>query len=53
MGKMKNLAITITEMARQLGDPYGFENYTVEYIAMELQISTDDVNEVLNKEVTE
>lgn len=53
MGKVKNIAISIMEMAQQIGDPYGFENETVDYIAGELQISVDEVQAVLDMAVPE
>jgi hypothetical protein len=40
----------IIQMAAELGDPAGFEFDTVDYIASELQISTDEVEAVLNTE---
>jgi hypothetical protein len=48
MGKIKNLATGIMEMAEQLGDPYGFELETVDYIAGEFQISTQEVQAVFD-----
>ena len=48
MGKIKNLATGIMEMAEQIGDPYAFNNETVEYIAMEFQISTQEVQAVFD-----
>lgn len=48
MGKMKNMTITIAEMAEQIGDPYGFENETADYIATELQISVHEVQAFLD-----
>jgi hypothetical protein len=36
------------EMAEQLGDPYGFELETVDYIAGEFQISIQDVQAVFD-----
>jgi len=48
MGKMKDMAIGISEMAEQIGDPYGFENETADYIAAELQISVDEVQAFLD-----
>lgn len=53
MGKMKDIVISIMEMAEQIGDPYGFENETVDYIATELQISVDEVQSVLDMAVPE
>lgn len=49
MGAIKDLAITVQEMAHQLGDDFGFEDSTVEYIASELQISMDEVREILDE----
>lgn len=51
MGKMKDINIGIIEMARQIGDPYGFENETIDYIASEFQISIDEVQAVLDMAV--
>ena len=48
MSKMKNLAIDIMEMAGQIGDPYGFNNETADYIATEFQISVDEVQAFLD-----
>ncbi len=48
MGKIKNLVIRIMELAEQTGDPYGFEDETVDYIASELQISVDEVRAALD-----
>lgn len=48
MGKMKDMAIGIMEMAEQIGDPYGFNNETADYIATELQISVDEVQAFLD-----
>ena len=48
MGAVKNLAIEVQEMAHQLGDDFGFEQETIDYIASELQISTEEVEEILN-----
>ena len=48
MGKMKDMAIGILEMAEQIGDPYGFETETADYIATELQISIDEVQAFLD-----
>jgi hypothetical protein len=48
MGKMKDLTISIAEMAEQIGDPYGFETETADYIATELQISVDEVQAFLD-----
>ena len=50
MNAIKDLEITVQEMAHQLGDDYGFEDSTVEYIASELQISLDEVREILDSE---
>lgn len=36
-------------MAKLMGDPYGFGSDTADYIAGELQISTDEVVEVFDK----
>jgi DNA-directed RNA polymerase sigma subunit (sigma70/sigma32) len=49
MDAIKNLAITVQEMAHQLGDDFGFEDSTVEYIASEMQISMDEVREILDE----
>ncbi len=51
MGKMKNLAIDIMRMAEQIGDPWGFSDETADYIAMNLQISTAEVQAVLDMAV--
>ena len=48
MSKMKDMAIGIMEMAEQIGDPYGFENETADYIASEFQISVDEVQAFLD-----
>ena len=48
MGKIKDLAIKIMELAERIGDPYGFSEETVDYIASEMQISYDDVRAVLH-----
>ena len=48
MGKMKDMAIGIVEMAEQIGDPYGFNNETADYIASEFQISVDEVQAFLD-----
>ncbi len=49
MNAVQNLEITVQEMAHQLGDDFGFEDSTVEYIASELQISMDEVREILDE----
>lgn len=51
MGKMKDINIGIMEMAEQIGDPYGFETETADYIATEFQISIDEVQAVLDMAV--
>lgn len=51
MGKMKNLAIEIMQMAEQVGDPWGFSEETADYIGTELQISTAEVQAVLDMAV--
>ena len=43
---MKDFKEQVLELAEQLGDPYGGEVDTVEYIAMELQVSAEEVFEV-------
>lgn len=48
MSKMKNLAISIMEMAEQIGDPYGVNGETADYIATEFQISVDEVQAFLD-----
>lgn len=48
MGAIKNIAITVQEMAHQMGDDFGFEDTTVNYIAGELAISIDEVREILD-----
>lgn len=48
MAKMKDMTISIMEMAEQIGDPYGFETETADYIATELQISVDEVQAFLD-----
>jgi energy-converting hydrogenase A subunit M len=40
----------ILNMAHSLRDPWGFLEETVDYIASELQISSDEVREVLDVE---
>ncbi len=45
---MDQLAQKIQSMAHDLGDDFGFEDSTVEYIASELQISFDEVREILD-----
>lgn len=50
MNAINDLATTVQEMAHQLGDDFGFEDSTVEYIASELQISEDEVREMLEDE---
>ena len=49
MNAINDLATTVQEMAHQLGDDFGFEDSTVEYIASELQISMDEVREILDE----
>lgn len=51
MGKVKNIAIGILKLAQQIGDPYGFEDETVDYIATQFQISVDEVQAVLDMAV--
>ena len=51
MGKVKNLAIEIMQMADQVGDPWGFLEETADYIASHLQISTAEVQAVLDMSV--
>ena len=51
MGKMKNLAIEIMQMAEKIGDPWGFSDETADYIAGEMQISTAEVQAVLDMSV--
>ena len=46
---MKDINTQVQELARQIGDPYGFESETVDYIASELQISTDEVLEIFEE----
>ena len=48
MAKMKDMTISIMEMAEQIDDPYGFETETADYIATELQISVDEVQAFLD-----
>ena len=48
MGYFKELEIQIMSMAHDMGDDFGFEDETVDYIACELQISKDEVREVLS-----
>jgi len=50
MNTTKDIDAAILAIAQLLGDPYGFEMDTVDYIASELQISTDEVQEVLNND---
>ncbi len=42
--------LEILNMAHSLKDPWGFLEETVDYIASELQISCDEVREVLDSE---
>ena len=51
MGKVKNLAIEIMQLAEQVGDPWGFLEETADYIATDLQISTAEVQAVLDMSV--
>ena len=51
MGKMKNLAIDIQHMARNLNDPWGVSEETADYIAGVMQISTAEVQAVLDMSV--
>jgi hypothetical protein len=48
MNTTEVLAFQAQEMAHQMGDDFGFEDSTVEYIATELQISVDEVREMLD-----
>ena len=48
MGKVKNFATKIMELAERLGDPYGFSEETIDYIASEMQVSYNDVQAVLH-----
>ena len=50
MGYFKELEIQIMSMAHDMGDDFGFEDETVDYIASELQISKDEVRQVLSAE---
>jgi hypothetical protein len=47
---MNTIDLQIQTMAHDMGDDFGFEDATVEYIASELQISQDDVREVLDSD---
>lgn len=47
MGYFANLEVEIMSMAHNMGDDYGSENETVQYIASELQISEEEVRQVL------
>ena len=49
MAAIENLVIDIQSMAHDMGDDYGFEDSTVEYIASEFQISTAEVREILSE----
>lgn len=51
MGKVKNFAVQIMELAEMLGDPYGFSDETIDYVASEMQISYDDVRAVLHNDI--
>ena len=44
---MGKIDLQIQTMAHELGDDFGFEDSTVEYIASELQLSEDEVRAVL------
>lgn len=50
---MSKIDRTIRKMAEILGDPAGTEFETLEYIAMELQISVDEVEDTLTEGATE
>jgi energy-converting hydrogenase A subunit M len=50
MGHYNSIDLEIMNMAHSLRDPYGFSEETVDYIAGELQISLDEVREVLHNE---
>jgi DNA-directed RNA polymerase sigma subunit (sigma70/sigma32) len=45
---MSKIDKLITKMAEEFDDPHGDSYETVEYIASELQISVDEVREVLD-----
>jgi energy-converting hydrogenase A subunit M len=40
---MQNFQTQVLTLAKQLGDPYGQEVDTVDYIATELQVSIEEV----------
>ena len=46
---MSKIEKQIFTLALEMGDPYGFGSDTADYIACELQISTDEVVEVFDK----
>jgi|694.fasta_scaffold17068_10 hypothetical protein len=46
---MSKIEKQIFTLAQEMGDPYGFGSDTADYIACELQISTDEVVEVFDK----
>lgn len=50
MEYFKDLELEIMKMAHRIGDDFGFEDSTVDYIASELQISVDEVREVLDSD---
>jgi hypothetical protein len=39
----------VRELATQVGDPTGFSEETIDYIACELQVSYDDVEQVFDQ----
>ncbi len=39
----------VRELATQMGDPTGFSEETIDYIACELQVSYDDVEQVFDQ----
>jgi hypothetical protein len=47
---MGKIDLQIQTMAHELGDDFGFEDSTVEYIASELQLSEDEVRAVLDSD---
>ena len=47
---MEKIDLQIQTMAHDMGDDFGFEDSTVEYIASELQVSVDEVRAVLDSD---
>lgn len=46
---MTKFAKQVLTLAEQIGDPTGFSEETIDYIACELQVSYDDVEEVFEE----